>query len=218
MIKKTTFSLFLLAFLFASNVNSQNFSVISGSIAQSSIDSCSSTVITINTYLGCINWIKGPASYSLSGTTLNVRVDYTSSPICAGAISNPVFTDTVFNLPPAVYSVDATAFLDNVKGNTVSVGTLTVTSCNVTGVSNLSMAEKFIVFPNPASDFISVQNTTGKQQRFQLFELSGREALNGSIQPNISKVNLTSLSPGIYFMKFNSENEQIVQKIIVSEI
>jgi len=215
MMKKTTSSIFLLAFLFAINANSQNFSVTSGSIAQSSIDSCSSTTITINTYLGCINWVQGPSTYSVSGTTLNIDVNYTSSPICAGAISNPVFTQTVANLPPAVYSVDASAYIDNIKGNTVSLGSLTVTSCNVTGLSNSSVAEKFSVYPNPTSDFISVKNTTGSRQNFQLIDLSGREALIGTISPNTSKVDLTTLSPGIYFMKFTSKNEQIVQKIIL---
>ncbi len=194
--KKITYSLFLLTFLFAFSANSQNFSVTSGSIAQSTIDSCSSTVVTVNTFLGCINYTQGPSTYTVSGSIIKVRVNYTSARICLGAISNPIFTQTVQNLPPGTYSVRGVAYLDGVRGNTVSLGTLTVNSCIATAVENFSVTQRFNIFPNPASNFISIENFTGKQKAFQLFDLSGREAINGSIEQNTSQVDLTSLSPG----------------------
>ncbi|MFT7086451.1 MAG: hypothetical protein ACJAV5_002179, partial [Vicingaceae bacterium] len=83
--KKIITNLFLLLFVgFSCNLSAQNFSVQSGTITVNNIDSCSSTQVDVVTYLGCINWTKGPSSYTVSGTTIDVRVDYSSSFICQG--------------------------------------------------------------------------------------------------------------------------------------
>ena len=213
--KNITYYLSLLAFLISFNVQSQNFYVTSGSLAQTTIDSCSSTVVTVNTFLGCINWVQGPSSYTVSGSIIRVRVNCTSSPICQGAISNPVYTETLQNLSPGTYSVRGVPYLDNVKGTAVSLGTLTVTSCIATGVKDVQATERFNVYPNPTTNYITIENFSGSKEYFQIFDLSGREALNGLVQQNTSQVDLSSLSPGVYFMKYEFGNEEFVQKIIV---
>lgn len=211
-----TFLFSIVTILFAFCAKAQgSFNVTSGSIAQTSIDSCSSTNVTVNTYLGCINWTMGPSSFSVSGTSIVVRVDYTSSFICAGAISNPIFTQAVQNLSPANYSVTAAAYLDGVFVNSVSVGNLAVTTCITTAINSAEVKSDLKMYPNPASEFLMLDNFSGKQQTFQLFDLSGRLALSGVVKVKTTKVDLSNLSPGIYFMKYEVNNEQSVKKIIV---
>ena len=195
--------------------SSQSFSATSGSLAQTSMDSCSSTNVTVNTYLGCINWTMGPSSFTVTGSSIEVRVDYTSSFICAGAISNPVFNQTVQNLSPATYSVTAAAYLDGVFVNSVAVGNLMVTPCITTGIKSAELKNELKVYPNPASEFLMVDNFSGNQQAFQLVDLSGRLALIGVVKDQTTKVDLSSLSPGIYFMKYEVNNKHMVQKVII---
>ena len=181
------------ALIFASFVaKSQAFSVTSGSMASTTINACDSTVATINTYLGCINYTMGPSSYAVSGNTINIRVDYTSSPICAGAISNPIFTETLSNLTAGTYTVDATSFLDNVKGNTVGIGTLTVSTCVVTGITEVKNEADLGLYPNPAKDMVTIENGTGKQVRYQLFDISGREVISGVAQAKANALDIES--------------------------
>ena len=121
----------------------------------------------------------GPSSFTVTGSSIEVRVEYTSSFICAGAISNPIFNQTVQNLSPATYSVDAAAYLDGVFVNSVSVGSLTVTPCIATGIESNKLQQSLAIYPNPASQFITIDNYTNNQQAFQLFDISGRFALTG---------------------------------------
>ncbi len=208
-------TLFFAAILFSFITKAQNFSVTSGSLASSTISSCDSTIITINTYLGCINWTMGPSSYAVSGNNIEVRVDYTSSFICAGAISNPVFTQSVSNLTAGTYAVTATAFLDNNKGNSVGLGNLTVTQCTVTGIESPAEQKRMNIFPNPAKEFVSVENFSGKQLQYQLIDISGRAVMSGVVKNKTSKLDIRSLNSGIYFLRYQMNNESVVQKLIV---
>ena len=68
-----------------------NFRVQSATITNNSIDSCSSTQVDVLTYLGCINWQQRLFYFTINGDTIDVEVNYSSSFICAGAISQPMF-------------------------------------------------------------------------------------------------------------------------------
>tara|TARA_R110000868_G_scaffold104078_9_gene286247 strand:+ start:432 stop:1079 length:648 start_codon:yes stop_codon:yes gene_type:complete len=213
--KKIITNLFLVLFVGISyNLSAQNFSVQSGTITVSNIDSCSTTQVDVVTYLGCINWTKGPSSYSVNGTTIDVRVDYTSSFICQGAISYPVFNTTLQNLSPGTYTIDATAFLDNVKGNTVSVGSLTVTSCNVTGVEKQTALNEINFYPNPSNGILFFNQTfTGKTLNYELIDIKGRAVRQGDLNGN--KLNFTDVEKGIYFLRIIESGKTSVKKVIL---
>lgn len=212
---KKTITLFYVLIFASFMAKSQNFSVTSGSLGSSTIRACDSTLATITTFLGCINWTMGPSSFAVSGNTIDIRVDYTSSFICAGAISNPVFTEMLSNLTAGTYNVNATAFLDNVRGNSVGMGTLTVNSCIISGIENSDNETDLEVYPNPAKDFVTVDNFTGKQLRYQVFDIGGREVISGVAKAKTNTLDVRNLDSGIYFLKYQLKNQALVQKLIV---
>lgn len=72
----------------------------------------------------------------------------------------------------------------------------------------------FKVFPNPVQNILNVQNNQTNIQEVQLFDITGR--LLRSVQPesNITNVDFSSLSNGIYLLKVTSEGKTITRKIV----
>ena len=75
----------------------------------------------------------------------------------------------------------------------------------------------FSVFPNPANTevFISTNKNTGKAG-VTIFDLNGRKLIDNSIElTNTAKVNVGTLSSGIYIININTEDGEIyTQKLI----
>lgn len=208
-------TLFIGLFLvFTSQSKAQIFSATSVSLNSYSGDTCSIFAATVNTYLGCINFTQGGVSKSLSGNTLTIAVNYISSPICAGAISNPIFNTNVRRIPPGTYTVEAEAYIDNTYVNTVTASSsLTIGVCTVTGVEENSELS-FEVFPNPASEYITISQVSNEQISYRILDLKGSEVINGNLQ-NTDKVDVSKLVPGVYFLHVISDTKSSIKKLIV---
>jgi hypothetical protein len=196
------------------SVNSQTFRVQSGTISNSSIDSCSSTQVDVLTWLGCINWQNGGSSYSVNGTSINVEVHYKSSFVCAGAISQPIFNVTLSSIPIGNYSVVAEAYIDNVFANSMSIGNLTVTSCSITGIDE-SVSSSISTFPNPIANYLTINGLleSNLNTSYQIRSLTGATVLEG-VFINTNMIDLSELNSGVYFLQINSNNQLVTKKII----
>ena len=62
-------------------------------------------------------------------------------------------------------------------------------------------AETLTLFPNPAKDFIQVENA----DEVSIFDLNGRLVLKGS-----GKIDVTSLPDGMYFVKAGNQNRKLI--------
>lgn len=98
----------------ATKVKSQNLLIDSVSLPAVAY-SCSSTVVTVYTYLGCINFTHVGNSDSVSGSTIGIKILHNSSMICYGAITYPTHTINLGYLLPGTYSLTVT-------GNYVGAG------------------------------------------------------------------------------------------------
>lgn len=92
---------------------------------------------------------------------------------------------------------------------------------NVAGVKEISQITNLSIYPNPASEKISVDVTLQKStsMKLQLLDLSGK-VIKESYEANVSgKINrsieLTTLAKGIYFVKISTDNGTEVRKITV---
>ena len=99
-------------------------------------------------------------------------------------------------------------------GNCKSSGTVEITVTECTGLSKLSKDfSAFRVFPNPASDVLSVSavNANGKKVLMQVFDVAGKlileERANFAQDKNESQINTAKLEKGIYLLKLTAENE-----------
>lgn len=82
-----------------------------------------------------------------------------------------------------------------------------------TGVAAIDNSERITVYPNPGSGKLNIRTTT-EINEIQVMNLTGSMV---HVQPFASKIDLTFLQPGIYFLKAVGKNGKIrsTQKIII---
>lgn len=84
-----------------------------------------------------------------------------------------------------------------------------------TGIEQSSLGkENLTVFPNPASDFLTVKIENNLLNRYALYNVAGQEVLSGIVNLN-NLIDVRSLNRGIYFLKVENSLETKVVKIII---
>jgi hypothetical protein len=121
-------SFITLFFAGLNSISAQTFSVTTSTVVTSNPLECDTIAVDVLTYLGCINFVNNGYTYSVIGNTISIAVNYASSPICAGALSYPMFNVKMVGIPAGTYTLTTGAYLDNVLTNSVS-GSITVGQC-----------------------------------------------------------------------------------------
>jgi hypothetical protein len=78
---------------------------------------------------------------------------------------------------------------------------------------NSDLQNTIVVYPNPSSDVIYIQTKTTPES-LQLFDLSGKKVRTQRI--NGTSVNVSDVTPGIYFLVITSNNKEILKKVIIN--
>jgi len=85
---------------------------------------------------------------------------------------------------------------------------------NTTGIQNLKMKnDNTILFPNPASEFIKIENSKNEKLQIEIYSSIGEIILSKQIQ-NPETLSINSLSAGVYFVKIISEDKSVTTKKI----
>ena len=81
-------------------------------------------------------------------------------------------------------------------------------------IQNLNQFHSIKVFPNPASDFISIESSFVRpNSSYTIFEQTGRKVLTGSLTNKTTLVDIKQLKQGIYFIQLGNRNKQKIQLI-----
>lgn len=81
------------------------------------------------------------------------------------------------------------------------------------GVNGAKMMENdIVVYPSPCSNFLMVRG--GGIKRIQLLDHLGRTVLSKRVHENFVKLELSSVTSGLYWMKLELERSYIVKKVI----
>lgn len=78
----------------------------------------------------------------------------------------------------------------------------------------------FSIYPNPTSDFISIEISSFEKSKYstefhaEIFDFMGNKIKSFAIIESISKVNVSELKNGIYFIKIRTEKELLTYKIV----
>jgi len=114
--------------------------------------------------------------------------------------------------PSFVNQID---FLTSVPPN----GTVYRFTKNITGVDNLAENEKNIsVYPNPASNNITIQTGTNVAYMLKLNNLQGQTVIAKNVAfTNSYSLDLLGIANGIYFLTLQNEKEQVVRKVVVQK-
>ena len=103
--------------------------------------------------------------------------------------------------------------------------TWNITGCKTgkdctSGISETAMNADFMVYPNPSTDFVNVElkSSFTKNASIQLYNLTGEKVMElTDLKTTIQKIDLTGLSAGGYFIKYNSGNGYATKKIFKTQ-
>lgn len=70
----------------------------------------------------------------------------------------------------------------------------------------LSNRQTLLVWPNPATNYIAIQNdNSGSYTQASIYDLAGKLLIRQKLSPNINQVTVSALSAGIYLVRIENE-------------
>jgi hypothetical protein len=192
----------------------------------------------LDLYLNCSNfssinldfWYFKKVVLSTGIITFEVQVStnggFSFGPaLAAYGAANPVWVNKVISSIPVGNSPTVVLRLID-KGDWSGVSTDTgIDELRIDGILGTSANAQAVgtiqFYPNPSTGIVqlSCNNVKFKQAALQLLDISGRVVSNTSISNTTGNIQVTydwsSFPKGIYFVKFNSDVESLVQKIIL---
>ena len=164
--------------------------------------------------------IPSTASLSKDGTAGTIAV--TSNTIWTASTTDSWLTITpTSGTNSGTITLDANANTGNLRTATVTITvgtgtsaitkTITVTQDGATAVADIK-SDIFVISPNPAKAFFSI-NSLGTTT-ILIYSLTGELVLNTTISGD-EKVNINSLSSGLYLVKIITNNSEQTHKLIV---
>jgi hypothetical protein len=146
--------------------------------------------------------------------------------------SSPVYTVSptklylAANTPTTYVSSDALVLkhksmanysANGVNSSDIKTWTITVNTCNV-GLTENNIANQFAVYPNPASDKVTVMlNNSNSNTMIQVLNALGQVVLTKSNVSEKNELNTESLAKGVYFVKVSNGKESSTSKLIISK-
>lgn len=112
---------------------------------------------------------------------------------------------------------DGLNFIVDTGVTTLGITTDTLTSAPIILSENIHLS----VYPNPANDFITIDYKLEQKANIsiELINIEGKiletQTLENQLNENSIKLNIEKLEAGTYFVKFESENNVYVKKILV---
>jgi hypothetical protein len=123
-------------------------------------------------------------------------------------------TATIQITQPGIYSVTTVDFL---LCEATAYDTIWQ-SC--TGISEYTMNNLFVLYPNPAKDYFTVKMNTDEKMKLdlKLYNTLGEEVYRTETETNSlleKRIDVTTLKAGIYFLEAESEGARVTKKIII---
>jgi S-formylglutathione hydrolase FrmB len=82
-----------------------------------------------------------------------------------------------------------------------------------TGI-NEQMAREILIYPNPATDAVTIQTKENKGLTVELSTINGTLIYKSKIEGTLHQINLSNLSNGVYFVTVKSDNYYHTRKIM----
>jgi len=79
---------------------------------------------------------------------------------------------------------------------------------------NDNIASNFKVYPNPASDFVTIETNNVEISAVKIYDILGKNVLKQNELTN-NRLDVSNLRNGIYFLKIESNGNSITKKLII---
>lgn len=118
-------------------------------------------------------------------------------------------------IPIYTYLVDGTTYYvtDTDATNGCESEALAITVEETLSTENLALRE-LVFYPNPVKDILNISNDDQKDLSIKIYDLKGQVVFERDLSGNESKIFLTDLNSGIYFINFSSNKTQKTYKLI----
>ena len=106
------------------------------------------------------------------------------------------------------YSWDGTDFTINSKG--------TFYYSDIVGINEVIDNSIFIIYPNPANDYIMINAGSTNTNEIQIFNVYGQCLMSVDTQNNISeyRVDISNLPAGMYFTRIANDKNNVVKRFV----
>ena len=88
--------------------------------------------------------------------------------------------------------------------------------CEVEGIAEVAHESNLIIYPNPASEELTIVSNELQVKSIEIYDVMGRKALTSpvSFPSPETTLNLAHLPTGVYFLKIQTENGVVVRKVV----
>jgi len=130
-------------------------------------------------------------------------------------------TSATYMFPVSLGNIDtATTMFVTYNGLTANGGAYVAkfggASTVTTGVSEINTDDSFVeIYPNPSSGKFTIGLVKGGTVNLEIINLIGEKIYSATVTNQISDIDLTAFSKGIYFVRINSEGKNYTRKIII---
>jgi hypothetical protein len=194
--------------------------------------SVASKTITLSTAMAAVGTVSGGTTYSSCNQTFSIPAVVGAStytwtvPAGASIVSGQGSTSVVVNYGALTGSQTIKVMATNSCGVSSAIKSLTLTSglCPAAKQSefNTTLVNEVKMYPNPATNVFNVElnASADAQMEMTVYSMNGSLVNSKNIQltegNNTITEDISSLSTGIYFVKFTntSSNETIIKKLI----
>ncbi|MFN3445916.1 MAG: T9SS type A sorting domain-containing protein, partial [Bacteroidia bacterium] len=114
------------------------------------------------------------------------------------------------------WTVRATEPEDSILAS--QVNTITLVRTNNTGLTNIDISNKLMVYPNPTNNYLTItSNEILGSAQFSMMDLTGRLVLtsNINIDTNHPSVDVSTLNKGIYFVQIVTQQGTATYKVVI---
>lgn len=185
---------------------------VSGTFVDTIPNSCGmDSIITVNLTV-IVDW---GITISNNGTTLTANQDNATyqwyscnepkGPV--DSATSQTFTPTT----PGIYAVEITFDSCEVFSDCFEVDSVAAPI----GISDVSSAANFHIYPNPANDIITVKHELNSNIEVSIYTLTGAQVSNTIVSSNSNNIDVSSLPAGYYILKAKSGDLEHVEKLII---
>lgn len=82
-----------------------------------------------------------------------------------------------------------------------------------TGIAANQSSDRFIIYPDPVNEFLHIKSTH-TNMTIEVMDCNGKIYTSGVIDSKDIDINLSELSPGMYFIKLSNSDQCFIKKII----